>query len=127
MKARRALAVALAVAIAVFPITAIARWALFQLVTPSLSFSGGKAQASAVLYAPNADSISATAYLAEKQPSGVYYQVYQWPEQKKAGNYLSFTGSCPATPGKTYRLYVEATAKQGSQSEFISVYVQREY
>lgn len=129
-RARKALALVFAAAavLAFLPTTAFARWALFQSITPSLSFSSNKAQADVVVRAqPGADSVSATIYLCEEQPGGIYYQVYKWPEQKRAGNYLSFTGSCPATPGKTYRLYIEATAKKGSQSEFVSVYTQRAY
>ena len=77
---------------------------------------------------PAVTSIKAEFWLSERNADGYYNKVYTWSEKRVSGRILNFSGTAPAKPGKTYRLYTKATASDASgASETVIEYVQSTY
>ena len=105
----------------------ILRWANASRVAVDLSFDGGKAECTGIVYGKSGTTkISATFTLERKNANGTYTHVTSW-YTSTSGLSLNFFEATSVSSGYTYRLKVSASVTCNGTTETVSTSVERSY
>jgi len=101
-------------------------WVNVSNVSAGLSFSGSKANCSAMVQgAVGTTKITATITLERKTGTNSYTTVKTWPNQSVSGSFFTFSDSYTVTAGYTYRLTVTANVTRNGTTETVSNWIER--